>query len=98
MVKSRCPYRRAPRHLADIYYIVLHRIGGSIPAPYIALYLPNVTIAAMPFFVMGTMAGKRLIFVICDLACSMSKYYRVNWAKRLDWFWLVSAIRRGEYQ
>ena len=49
--------RRAPRHLADIYYKFLHRIGGSIPAPYIALYLPNVTIAAMPFFVMGTMAG-----------------------------------------
>jgi len=35
---------------------VMARIGGAIPAPYIALYLPNVTIAAMPFFVMGTMA------------------------------------------
>merc|ERR1711971_794551 len=35
---------------------VMARIGGAIPAPYIALYLPNVTIAAMPFFVMGGMA------------------------------------------
>jgi len=35
---------------------VMARIGGSIPAPYIALYLPSVTIAAMPFFVMGTLA------------------------------------------
>ena len=37
------------------------RIGGAIPAPYIALYLPNVTVAAMPFYVMGSMAGEYLI-------------------------------------
>jgi len=35
---------------------VMARIGGAIPAPYIALYLPNVTVAAMPFYVMGSMA------------------------------------------
>jgi len=32
---------------------VMARIGGAIPAPYIALYLPNVTNAAMPYLVMG---------------------------------------------
>ena len=37
------------------------RIGGAIPAPYIALYLPNVTVAAMPFYVMGSMAGEYLL-------------------------------------
>merc|ERR1719507_1340848 len=35
---------------------VMARIGGAIPAPYIALYLPSVTIAAMPFYVMGSLA------------------------------------------
>jgi len=35
---------------------VMARIGGAIPSPYIALYLPTVTIAAMPYFVMGSMA------------------------------------------
>ena len=48
-------------------YITLHRIGGAIPAPYIALYLPSVTIAAMPFFVMGSLAGNVFLFVIRDL-------------------------------
>jgi len=42
------------------------RIGGAIPAPYIALYLPSVTTAATPFFVMGTMAviGGLLILLL----------------------------------
>ena len=44
-----------------------HRIGGAIPSPYIALYLPSVTIASMPFFVMGTMAGRHLSFLTATL-------------------------------
>ena len=40
----------------------MYRIGGSIPAPYVGLYLPTISTPDMPYFVMGAASGRGIVW------------------------------------